>query len=232
MHLSFTWLGDAADVWAAVGCCDCKQAKEARQWQIGPPGHLPLQRPFTTIYVDWVGPFKPEYSRSGEDVLHVCHVRDHLWGYSRLKAAKEKSARVAAGFIIKRVYQQEGMLPKVVQSDEYKSLAAGKTFQACFGAALQATCYAAAPYYPQYQTVIERPHSLIKLMLIMAVLEGVKLEDAVGSVEQALNAMPSPAHGYMSQFALKYGYDNVNVFDRLLEVDTKDPQYEFVANKM
>ena len=231
LRKAYTWPSDSADLKALIDACDCKRAKHARQWQIGPPGHLPPSREFDEIIVDWIGPFNPRFS-CVQQKTWIFHMRDARWGISFLKKTYEKSAKAAVAAIVKRIYQQAGMLPRVIQSDSDTSLSLGEDFKRIFGEVMGAITYAAAPYYPQYQTIVERPHSSVKVMLRMLVARGVSIEDAVGSVEQALHSAPSPVNGNLSTFAVRFGYEPITLFDRVLNVDVKDPHFVRIADKL
>ena len=128
LRKAYTWPSDHRDLKAIIDACDCKRAKQSRQWQVGPPGHLPASREFDEIAVDWIGPFDPRFSRNQEKTW-ILHIRDTRWGLSLLKKSSRKTAAAAVSAIVKRVYQQLGMLPRVIQSDTDTTLCAGQDFK-------------------------------------------------------------------------------------------------------
>jgi len=96
----FTWFSIKHDIGVLDAACECKLAKAGRRWPFGPAGHIPPELPFSKIYVDWVGPFRPSFCRSGQ-TSYVLHVIDNRWGYSRLFVTREKTAEKAASKIVK-----------------------------------------------------------------------------------------------------------------------------------
>lgn len=118
--------------------------------------------------------------------------------------------------IVKNIIIKGAVYPQEIQSDDDPSLCGGLLFPAFFREQLGVFTPSTAPYYPQFNTVVEGPHRELKIMLMLSLQQGLKLEEATLAAEHALLTAPSTAQSCISPFFLQHGYDPLGGFDLLL----------------